>query len=163
MPSRRAPREPWGAEGLPCPAGPRPSLLPAPALRQVTHQDAHHVGPELGERLRHAGGRLGLRRGLRLRSRAGCSRVLHGCVPHAGRASRGWGALAPQQRALGSPRRVPARCVTEPRPRATSPPAAPATPRGPLAGARTPDSRWRRAARLTSPETFPPGLRTATG
>lgn len=120
LPSRRAPRESSVAEGLPCSAGPR-SSLPAPPLLQVTHQDAHHIGPEPGERLRHAGGRLGLRRGLRLRSRAGCSRVLHGCVPHAGRASRGWGTLAPHQRALGPRRRVPACCVTEPRPRSTSP------------------------------------------
>lgn len=119
-------------------------VRPAPALLQVTHQDAHHVGPEPGERLRHAGGRLGLGFGRGFGPRAGGPRVLHGRVPRAGRASGCPGRARRHQRSAGpppaaSPSRAPA-------------PHAPATwrPRG--APHRRPHrgSRRRWAARLTT-------------
>lgn len=153
MPCRRARREPRIAVGLPGSADPRPPL-PAPPLLQVTHQDAHHIGPEPGERLRHAGARLRLRRGLGLWSRAGCSRVLHDRVPHTGRASR---SLGPSPRTSGRPAPSAGSPPAASRSRAPAPhpPAAPATPRRLLARRPHLGCRWPRAARLDNFRNFP--------
>lgn len=73
-------------------------------------------------------------------------------------ASRSLGTRAPLQIAAGPRRPVPARGVTEARTRAASPCDPAGAPRG-----RPHSSRWRRAAQLTSPQTFPPRPRAATG
>lgn len=155
------------SRGKGCPArGPVPRPSRARRL-QVTHQDAHHVGPEPGERLGHASAPIGLRLGFGfgfgfgLRPRAGCSRVLHGRVPRArspavrpGRVPR-----APSLRTSARPahrRRSPpaASASRAPAPHA---PAASATPRGPPRRRPHLGSRRQRAALLTTPKLSQPG------
>lgn len=160
MPGRRAPREPRVAERLPWPAGPRPSL-PAPPRLQVSSPGCPSHRSRAGRTPPTCwlASRAPARAGAPVPSR----HLPRPPWPRPARWLCVWVPGAPSPAAArGQP---PAPDPRPPRHRAAPPRRMPRRPRrphgGPLAGARTPGSRWQRAAPLTTSETFPPGLSAA--